>query len=330
MIAESVWDEAVKALRDAEEVALVCHVNPDPDALGSMLGLACFLAERGIKVAAAWPNDPTEPPRWLDALPGREHLVAPRDMPKQPPLLVTLDAAAANRLNGLIHLLDRAPVIICIDHHRTNPGFGTINLIDGDAAATAQLVFQLIERMGGGFGPDTAANLYAGLVTDTGRFQYEAASPEVLRVAAALREQPFDHARLSQALYDDNSLPYLRVLGVALDRIAHDERAGLVWTHLSRADLDAAGVSIQETDDLIDIVRTARETDVAAVVKEQREGGWKVSLRSRGDTNVAEVAEAFGGGGHRLAAGYSSAGSLDETMGALTEKLTAAQAATAS
>ncbi|HEX9823049.1 MAG TPA: bifunctional oligoribonuclease/PAP phosphatase NrnA [Actinomycetota bacterium] len=330
MIAEALWDEAVKAIDDADEVALVCHVNPDPDAMGSMLGLACFLAERGTRVVAAWPNDPTEPPRWLEALPGREHLVAPRDLPKQPKLLITLDAAAANRLDGLIHLLDRAPTIICIDHHRTNPGFGTINLIDGEAAATAQLVFQLIERMGGGFGPDTAANLYAGLITDTGRFQFEATSPEVLRIAAALREQPFDHARLAQALYEDNSLAYLRLLGAVLDRAALVEEAGLVWTHLSKADLEGAGVSIQDTDDLIDVIRTARESDVSAVLKEQRDGGWKVSMRSRGATNVAEVAEVFGGGGHRLAAGYSSDGSLDETVKALTERLTAARASRAS
>ncbi len=179
--------------------------------------------------------------------------------------------------------------------------------------------------MGGGFSADVAACLYGGLIADTGRFQYEAASPETLRVGARLRESPFDHARLAQALYEDNSLPYLRLLGATLARAVLDERAGLVWTYLTRADLEEAGVSIQETDDLIDVIRTAREADVTAVLKERREGGFKVSLRSRGGTDVAAVAARFGGGGHRLAAGYSSETGVEPTARALIEALAAAR-----
>lgn len=318
-------DEAARILAEAKEAVLVCHVNPDPDAMGSMLGLARFLDSRGTKVLASSPNGLDDLPRWMEALPGREYLVAPGDVPKEPPLLVTLDAADVARLDGLAHLVDRARTVIVIDHHRTNEGFGTIDLIDPDAAATAEIVFRLIERIGGGFGPDVAACLYAGLVTDTGRFQFEATTPEVLRIAAALREQAFDQARLSQALYEDNSLAYLRLLARLLERLTHVPLADLVWTHVGRRDLQDAGVPIQETDDLIDLVRTAREADVAAVLKEQVGGGFKVSMRSRGRTDVAAIAARFGGGGHRLAAGYSSKGSVEETAGALVEALTAAR-----
>jgi phosphoesterase RecJ-like protein len=244
-------------------------------------------------------------------------------------VLVALDAADIGRLNGLAHLVDKAGVTVCIDHHRTNRGFAQVNLIDPDASATAELVYRLIERMGGGFGADVAACLYAGLVTDTGRFQYGSASPEVLRIAADLREWPFDHARLAQALFEDGSLGYLRLLGIVLERVQHVPEANLVWGYLRRSDLEGAGVPIQETDDLIDLVRTAREADVAAVLKEQIEGGFKVSLRSRGDTDVAAVAEAFGGGGHRLAAGYTSKGSLGESVQKLVDALVAANPATA-
>ena len=316
--------EAARILSGADEVALVCHVNPDADALGSMLGLAGFLAERGVKVSATWPNGIEDPPRWLEALPGREHLVAPRDMPKAPPVLVTLDAAHIDRLGGLQHLVDKAGASIWIDHHRTNPGFGTVQLIDPDAAATAQITLRLIELMGGPLSPAVATCLYAGLVTDTGRFQYEAATPEVLRAAATLREQPFDHAALAQALYEDSSLAYLKLLGVVLARVEHVPERSLVYTYVDRKDLKEHAVPIQETDDLIDIIRTAREVDVAAVLKEQREGGYKVSLRSRGKTDVAAVADRFGGGGHRLAAGYSFAGTLEGAVAALVEALPAA------
>jgi phosphoesterase RecJ-like protein len=323
------FDAAARVLNDAEQVALVCHVNPDADAMGSMLGLACYLAGRGTKVMATSPNRPDDLPRWVEVLPGREHLVAPGELPKAPSVVVTLDAADVGRLDGLAHLVKRAGTVICIDHHRTNPGFGTINLIDPAASATAELVYRLIEHMGGGFGPDVAACLYAGLVTDTGRFQFESTSPEVLRIAADLRERAFDHARLAQALYADGSVAYLRLLGTVLDRVELVPEANLVWTHLTRKDLADSDVPIQETDDLIDIIRTAREADVAAVIKEQRDGGWKVSLRSRGDTDVAAVAEAFGGGGHRLAAGYTSKASLEESVRALTEALVAANPVTA-
>ena len=321
MVPAESLEEAARVLGDADQVTLICHVNPDADAMGSMLGLACYLADRGTEVVASSPNRPDDLPRWVEALPGTEHLVAPGELPRAPKVVVTLDAADVGRLDGLAHLVKRADTVICVDHHRTNPGFGTINVIDPAASATAELVYRLVDRMGGGFGADVAACLYAGLVTDTGRFQYESTSPDVLRIAADLRERAFDHARLAQTLYADGSVPYLRLLGKVLDRVTLVPEAGLVWTHVTRRDLEEGRVPIQETDDLIDIVRTAREADVATVIKEQRDGGWKVSLRSRGDTDVAAVAEAFGGGGHRLAAGYTSKSTLEETTASLIDAL---------
>lgn len=329
MLDPEMLDSAAKVLADADEVTLVCHVNPDADAIGSMLGLANHLVGRGVKVTAAAPNRLEDLPRWVDALPGRDLMVAPGKMPKSPKVLVTLDAADLGRLDGLTHLVEKAETTIVIDHHRTNPGFGTINLIDGDAAATAELVYRVIERMGDQLDADTAACLYAGLVTDTGRFQYESATPDVLRIAADLRERSFDHARLAQALYADGSVAYLKLLAVALGRVKHVEEANLVWTYATRKDLADAKVPIQETDDLIDVIRMAREADVAAVLKEQKAGGFKVSLRSRGDTNVAEIAEAFGGGGHRLAAGYTAKGTLEDASRDLVEALVQVNPATA-
>lgn len=329
MLKPEIVDEAAKVLANATEVTLVCHVNPDADAIGSMLGLANHLVARGVKVEAAAPNKFEDLPRWVDVLPGRELLVPPGKLNKSPKVLVTLDAADLARLDGLTHLVENAETSIVIDHHRTNPGFGTINMIDGDASATAELVYKLIQTMGDELDADVAACLYAGLVTDTGRFQYESATPEVLRIAADIRERSFDHARLAQALYADGSVAYLRLLAIVLGRVQHVPEANLVWTYATRKDLKDAKVAIQETDDLIDTIRMARDSDVSAVLKEQAAGGFKVSMRSRGDTNVAEIAEAFGGGGHRLAAGYSAKGSLEEASGALVEALVQVNPATA-
>jgi phosphoesterase RecJ-like protein len=203
---------------------------------------------------------------------------------------------------------------VWIDHHASNPGLGTINLVDPTATSTAEIVYRLIEAMGGGLTPESAMCLYAGVVTDTGRFQYEAVGPGTLMLGAELRSYPFDHAHLVRALYEDNRAAYLRLLGTALRRLSLEPDADLAWTYLTQADLAEADVRSSETDDLIDVVRTAREADVAALVKQQRDGRFKVSMRSRGDHDVEKVASAFGGGGHRLAAGYTSKHGLAETV----------------
>ncbi len=312
---------AAEVLRDAPEVALACHVNPDADALGSMLGLATFLRSRGVRTIASFPNEPLDLPRWAALLPGSGELVQVRDFPDAPAVMVTCDCAAFDRLGALGHAASRAAELIWIDHHRSNDGVGTIPLIDPAASSTCEIVYRLVGAIGGELPDDAAACLYAGLVTDTGRFQYEATTPETLRVAAALREHPFDHTALVQALYEDNPREYLQLAGRALSRMRHVPEADLVWTYLPQADLADAGVGPTETDDLIDMIRSARDVDVAAVLKQARDGRFKDSVRSRGAHDLAAVAAAFGGGGHRLAAGYTSVHGPTATIAALVDAL---------
>jgi bifunctional oligoribonuclease and PAP phosphatase NrnA len=287
-------------------VAIACHVNPDADALGSMLGLAHHLRERGTVVTCAYPNQPQRLPRWAEVLPGLDLLVPPERFPSSPDVMATCDCASFDRLGILGSAADAAGELIWIDHHRSNDGHGTIRLVDPDASSTCEVVVRLLDRIGGDLSEASALCLYAGIVTDTGRFQYEAVTPETLRVAARLREHAFDHAHLSQVLYEDHRSAYLRLLGVALGRLQEVPEADLVWTYLLQSDLSDAGLGVGETDDLIDVIRTARGTDVAAVLKQQRDGRFKVSVRSRGEHDLSVAAAAFGGGGHRLAAGYTS------------------------
>ena len=313
---------AAEVLTSADDVALACHLNPDADALGSMLGLSAFLRTRGVSTVCSFPNEPLHLPPWAALLPGSGDLVEVVDFPDAPPVMVTCDCASADRLGSLEPAATKAQELIWIDHHRSNPGSGTIPLIDPAASSTCEVVFRLIGAMGGEMPDDAALCLYAGLVTDTGRFQYEATTPETLRIAATLREHPFDHSRLVQALYEDNRREYLRLAGIALARASFVPEASMVWTYLTQADLAEAGVGADETDDLIDLIRTARDVDVAAVLKQQRDGRFKVSVRSRGASDLAAVAAAFGGGGHRLAAGYTSdhgpAGTIARLVTALT------------
>jgi len=312
---------AAEVLGAADTVAIACHINPDPDALGSMLGLSEFLRSIGKDTVCSFGNEPFELPRWLSEFPGAEALVPPSSFPKTPAVFVTCDTASLDRLGALVGRASKAGEVIWIDHHRSNDDLGTIPVIDPDASSTSELIVRLIDAMGGQM-PDSAAKcLYAGLVTDTGRFQYEAVTPEAIRLGARLREHPFDHAKLAQALYEDNAYAYLKLLGAVLQRLNFVEEVGLVWTSLTQVDLAEANVSASDTDDLIDIIRTAREADVAAVVKQQADGRFKVSARSRGSHDLAKLAATFGGGGHRLAAGYTSKVGLEETVQQLVSAL---------
>jgi phosphoesterase RecJ-like protein len=323
-------DRAADVLRSAGSVVLTGHINPDPDALGAVLGLANHLRSLGIATVTTYPNEPLDPPRWASMLPGADLLTEVRDVPERPEVMVTCDCASFDRLGPLGPRAEHAGELIWIDHHRSNDGRGTVRLVDPEASSTCEIVVRLIDAIGGAMTDDSAVCLYAGLVTDTGRFQYAATTPETLRVVARLREHPFDHAALSRALYEDNGAPYLRLLGLALQRLRVEQESDLAWTYVTQADLRGAGVQSDETDDLIDVIRTAREADVAALVKQQRDGRFKVSVRSRGGHDLAAVAAAFGGGGHRLAAGYTSEHgpqvTIDRLIAALREATSVADA----
>jgi phosphoesterase RecJ-like protein len=321
MSEEEALRRAAEVLSRAENIALACHMNPDADALGSMLGLSSFLRSRGVRTVCSYGNEPLDLPRWATLLPGIDHVVPPSAFPAETPVMVTCDCASFDRLGVLGESATRARELIWIDHHRSNDGFGTVRLVDPDASSTCEMVFRLIETMGGEFDRDVALCLYAGLVTDTGRFQYQATTPDTLRVAARLREHDFDHAELVRAMYEDNDPSFLRLLGTALARMTEVPEASVVWTYITQADLAEAGVGPGDTDDMIDVLRTARDVDVAAVLKQQRDGRFKVSVRSRGAHDLSAVASSFGGGGHRLAAGYTSEHGPEGTIERLVEAL---------
>ena len=312
---------AAEVLGGADEVALAAHVNPDADALGSMLGLAAVLRSRGARTICSYGNDPLDVPRWAGLLPGSDGLIPPREFPREPAVMVTCDCASFDRLGSLGGPASRAGELIWIDHHRSNDGSGTIRIVDGDASSTCELVVRLVDAMGMPIDRDVATCVYAGLVTDTGRFQYQATTPETLRLAARLREEDFDHAALVRALYEDQEVGALRLLSVALDRMSEVPDADLVWTYVTQADLADVGIGSGDTDDLIDVLRTARGSDVAVVLKQQRDGRFKVSMRSRGAHDLAAGGAPGGGGGPRRAAGYPSPpgpqGTIDELLAAL-------------
>ena len=316
------WTEAAEAVAAARQVVVSCHVNPDGDALGSALGLHLALTRAGRASVVSFSEPFTVAPHYR-FLPGVDQLTPPAEVPRDADLLICFDTAAPDRLGTLADAFAGARRTIVVDHHATNLGFGDINLIDPDVPASVVLVRELLRHLGLPLDRDVATCLYTGLVTDTGRFQYQATSPATHLLAAELLEAGVEQYEVSKAVFETNSVGYLRLLADSLGRLRQVPEASLVWTSVSRADLAAHGVDMDETESLIDVVRTDAASDVAAVFKEQEDGAWKGSLRSKGGADVSRVAARLGGGGHRYAAGFTSQFGLEATVKAVVDALTA-------
>lgn len=304
---------AIDLLEGADDVALACHVNPDGDALGSMLGLFLLLREKGVAASASYPDPFVIAPRYR-ILPALGELIPPRSYPAAPSVMVTFDCGSIDRLGSLAASARAAGELVNVDHHVSNTLFGSLNLVRADAAASAQVVYDLARTAGWSLTRDSAFCLYVGLCTDTGRFQYKNTTRAVFEMAADLLRFDLPVDEISRVLFEEDSFAYLRLLGDVLRRSELDPRLGLVSAVLRSDDLAEFGVSLEETDGLIDSVRRAAEADVACVVKEHEQGESKVSLRSTGRVDVCRVAEEAGGGGHRLAAGFTFAGSPEEAL----------------
>ncbi|QLY34810.1 bifunctional oligoribonuclease/PAP phosphatase NrnA [Nocardia huaxiensis] len=319
---------AVAVLDKARSVTVLCHVQPDADTIGSGLALAQVLHRRGVPVRVSF-AEPAELPVSMRSLPGTEFLVPASEVPREVDVLVAVDCGSAGRLGALRDRLDGARTSLVLDHHRSNTRFGMVNVIDETAESTAGLVARVLDAWGESIDRGVAHCLYAGLVTDTGSFKW--ARPGSHALAERLLATGIDGAAITRTLMDTHPFGWLpmlsRVLATAqLDRDAA-AGAGLVHVFVRRTDMD--GVRSEEVESVVDIVRTTAEAQVTAVFKESRieSGQWTVSLRSHDGADgtpgvdVARVAMALGGGGHRYAAGYSATGTPDELIVALKSEL---------
>ncbi len=315
----STLDQAAAAIAAAPSLALACHHTPDGDALGSMLALHHLALANAKQSVASWP-EPFEVASHYTFLPGLDLATKPADYPAEPDLMVTFDCGSIGRLAELGEPARRAKQLIVVDHHSTNDGYGTINLIDPDAAASAVVVRELLDRLGWALNRDAAACLYTGLVCDTGRFQYEATTPAVFALAQELAGFDLPIAAMNRQLFEEHRLAYLRLAGVALQRAEYDGERRFVATWVTAADLAEFGVGLEETEGLIDLVRRTTEADISCVLKETPDG-TKASLRAVTDYDVGQLAIGFGGGGHKAAAGFVSPMGVRELLDALRDAL---------
>jgi phosphoesterase RecJ-like protein len=324
MSVQRLLKEAAAILADARDVTVLGHVNPDADAFGSAVGLGVVLRGLGADVRVSF-GEPAEVPESLRHLDELGLFVTAADIPAVPPVLVVLDSSSPDRLGPLADRLDAVRSaggdVIVIDHHVSNQMFGTLNVVDDRAEATASLVLRLIDELGAPLTEPAARGLYAGLLTDTSSFRR--ATPATHLAAARLLTAGVDAAAVARPLLDTHPFGWLRMLSVVLARAELDPAAarGLGLVHTVVTAQDAAGLRPEDVESVIDIVRGSREAEVAAVLKEAGPDRWTGSLRTVGRLDVSAVARALGGGGHRLASGFTADGPLADVLARLKAEL---------
>jgi phosphoesterase RecJ-like protein len=316
------WDKAISAIAESSNVLLLAHVTPDADALGSALGLGLALQSMGKEVQVTVGEVGFTTPSSLNFLPGTDLICTPENL-RPADLVISCDVSSDARLGSVKSILEAAPASIAIDHHPSFTGFGKIHLVDPKAAATAEIVLELIDRLEVQITLDIASAIYSGLTTDTGSFKYQSTTSHTLRTAARLLEAGVDSANLSRLLFDNEPLAALVMMGEAVSRATLVPEAaagkGLVYTSVSieqRPGLDELAV-----ERVIEALRKTSEAEVAAVLKQADDGHWKVSLRSKTTVDVGSLANQLGGGGHKYASGYSSKGDLNQTISELMNSL---------
>jgi phosphoesterase RecJ-like protein len=295
-----------RVLREKDRFLVACHENPEGDAIGSELALALALRKMG-KTATVLNADPV--PANLLFLPGAGTVVFTEDGSKYD-VAVVVDCGSPERTGRVGQELRKCPLLVNIDHHRTNGDLGELALVDPDAAATGLLIHRVLSAMGYEIGLDVATNIYVAVLTDTGSFHYGSSSPEAFEVAGEMVRRGVDPWAVAEQVYETQSARRLRLLGRVLAslEVSADERVACITT--MRDDLREFASGKDALEGFINYPRSIVGVEVAVSFREEEGGDFRVSFRSKGRVDVSAVAARFGGGGHRNAAGCTVPGTL--------------------
>lgn len=308
--------QGLRAIEGARRIAVVGHLRPDADAVGSVCAVVLAMRELGFEaVGAVGQTDPLS--RSLLSIPGARDVVTPERLPDCDAAIV-VDCADLQRTGTCAEGLAELDRVVVVDHHVSNPRFGTVNLVDPTAESTTVVLTRWFTAIGLELGAEIAHCLYAGLVTDTGSFRW--GGPGMHDVAATLLATGIDAQSISRDLLDQTDADSVRMIGRALGTI-RAVPAGAHHLAVITADHQTVQTGSREAvEQLVDFVRAVDGTDVGVVMKELEPGRWSLSLRST-RVDVAGVAAALGGGGHRAAAGVTLSGDRDGVLLRLVEVL---------
>lgn len=301
------FKKAAQAIQDAHKVVLACHVNPDGDTLGCILALAHALCPLGKEVTLLSSDGVPDIYRWMPGAEWIETGTERRDFD----LAIVCDAGALDRVGrSIMPVVESAPRVMDIDHHVADGTFGDVQLLNSGAAATAELVWSLILELDALTEKDLltremATCLMTGIITDTGSFRFLNVTPRTFLMAAQLQRLGALPAPIAELVFENRSYASLKLLGRALDSLQTTPDGKIAWAHVQAndfAELDAADV---DTEGIVNHVRAVKTAMIGILFREVPGKKVRISLRGREGADVNKIAQVFGGGGHKLAAGCS-------------------------
>ena len=306
-----------RLIEENNDFTLIMHVSPDGDAIGSACALRLALMAMGKRVQAVCDGDV---PRIYRFLEGAEDIIKPDDA-RVTSAAIAVDCADEGRMGAADEIFAQAKHTANIDHHVTNTMFAQHNAVEAHAAAAAEVVKKLIELLDVDFGANIATCLFCGLVTDTGNFAYSNTTPDTLFAAGELLQRGADNALINRAVYRSAPVSKRRMLGLGLIKAEYLHGGKVAVCKLTRADFDRFNARDEDCEGIIDNLRDVENVEIAMLMREKEPNVYKVSMRAKEYANVCAVAERYGGGGHRLAAGCTVRGELDALAAELTEAL---------
>lgn len=315
-------DLILQSIKTADRILVAAHKDPDGDAVGSLLamGLACI---RLGKQTTLYNESPI--PAVYQFLPCVELIQRRLESPEAYDAAVILDCGDLARAGERWPDIGRVPVIINVDHHISNTGFGRLQLIDGQACATAEIVFRLIRALGVPLDREIATCIYTGILTDTGSFRFANTNSAAFEISREMTELGVDPYEVARHVFGSYSLGRIKLLNLALNSIEISPNGRLSLMTVTQSMLAETHTQQEDVDGLINYARRIQAVRVAALIQEQTNGSvtpdgrtrFHVSLRSDGTVNVAELAGAFGGGGHHSAAGFQIESTLPDIKSSL-------------
>jgi phosphoesterase RecJ-like protein len=318
-------EEAVAALRGAAKILLACHVNPDGDTLGSMIALALALEPSGKSVTMLSSDGV---PQILSFLPDTERVQVTTER-RDFDLAVVLDAGEMSRVGKNREAVEAAPHILDIDHHVTAGAFGDIRLLDAAAAATGEIVYDVLLALGAEITEPIAECLLCALLTDTGSFRFMNVTPRTMALAGELIGRGASPNTIAENVFENKPFAAQKLLGRALESLQRTADGQIAWAHVTKEDFAEFGATDEATEGIVNSVRAVQGAEVALFLREMPTGKIRVSLRARPPYDVSTVAARFGGGGHRLASGCTMEGPVNAAeatlVAAVQEEMTAVQ-----
>ena len=298
--------QVVELIESKRRFAITSHIRPDGDALGSSIGLYWLLRALD-KDPEVIMRDPV--PHSYEKLPGVQHVRVTPAIDREYDAVFVIECSDITR-PGLVDL--EKQLVVNIDHHSTTSMFGAINWIDATASAVGEMIYNLCKAIGVRPTKEIAECVYTALITDTGSFHYSNTTARTFKVASELVSAGVKPAKISQAVFNNYPWGKIELQSRVLSTARRDASGRVAWLRQTQAMLDETGASDEDADGFVNYPLSCGEVEAVAFLKECAPGVYRTSLRSKGDINVARIAEKFGGGGHRNAAGCTLHGDWDE------------------